>query len=154
MPAWTAPRIRPKGLIRLLLSCGTWYVVEALQGGLLGCGGFLFRRETEEDEVRRFFRVCADLAETVGTLEDARALGGDLGDGRDLDPVFFSELQKLGFAVSETTVSRYFRRFRVRNPDPGVREDIGRGVKPHSVPESQLRQISARSVWLISLTPT
>jgi len=30
------------------------------------------------------------------------------------------ELQKLGFAVSETTVSRYVRRFRAHNPDPDV----------------------------------
>ena len=35
-------------------------------------------------------------------------------------PRILSELQKLGFAVSETTVSRYVRRFRVRNPDPDV----------------------------------
>jgi transposase InsO family protein len=35
-------------------------------------------------------------------------------------PRIFSELQKLGFVVSETTVSRYVRRFRGRNPDPDV----------------------------------
>jgi len=35
-------------------------------------------------------------------------------------PRILSELQKLGFAVSETTVSRYVRRFRERNPDPDV----------------------------------
>ena len=33
-------------------------------------------------------------------------------------PRILSELQKLGFAVSETTVSRYVRRFREHNPDP------------------------------------
>jgi len=31
-----------------------------------------------------------------------------------------SELQKLGFAVSETTVSRYVRRFREHNSNPDV----------------------------------
>jgi transposase InsO family protein len=35
-------------------------------------------------------------------------------------PRIFSELQKLGFVLSETTVSRYVRRFRERNPDPDV----------------------------------
>jgi transposase InsO family protein len=35
-------------------------------------------------------------------------------------PRILSELQKLGFVVSETTVSRYVRRFRARNPDPDV----------------------------------
>jgi len=35
-------------------------------------------------------------------------------------PRILSELQKLGFAVSETTVSRYVRRFREHNPDPDV----------------------------------
>jgi putative transposase len=35
-------------------------------------------------------------------------------------PRILSELQKLGFAVSETTVSRSVRRFRERNPDPDV----------------------------------
>jgi len=35
-------------------------------------------------------------------------------------PRILSELQKLGFAVSETTVSRYVRRFREHNPDPDL----------------------------------
>ena len=35
-------------------------------------------------------------------------------------PRVFSELQKLGFDLSETTVSRYVRRFREGNPDPVV----------------------------------
>jgi len=33
-------------------------------------------------------------------------------------PRIFSELQKLGFVLAETTVSRYVRRFRERHPDP------------------------------------
>jgi putative transposase len=35
-------------------------------------------------------------------------------------PRILSELQKLGFAASETAVSRYVRRFREHNPDPDV----------------------------------
>ena len=35
-------------------------------------------------------------------------------------PRILSELQKLGFAVSETTVSRYVRRFREHKPDPDL----------------------------------
>jgi len=31
-----------------------------------------------------------------------------------------SELKKLGFVISETTVSRYLRRFRERTTDPDV----------------------------------
>jgi len=35
-------------------------------------------------------------------------------------PRILSELQKLGFTVSETTVSRYVRRFREHKPDPDL----------------------------------
>jgi hypothetical protein len=35
-------------------------------------------------------------------------------------PRILSELQKLGFTVSKTTVSRYVRRFREHNPDPDL----------------------------------
>jgi transposase InsO family protein len=35
-------------------------------------------------------------------------------------PRIFTELQKLGFALSETTVTRYVRRFRDHHPDPDV----------------------------------
>ena len=35
-------------------------------------------------------------------------------------PRIHSELKKLGFSVSDATVSRYIRRFRERNPDPDV----------------------------------
>ena len=55
--------------------------------------------------------IEAEIRELIGQMVQENNWGA---------PRIFSELQKLGLVVSETTVSRYVRRLRKRNPDPDL----------------------------------
>ena len=56
-------------------------------------------------------RVDAEIRELIGQMVRENHWGA---------PRILSELRKLGFVVSETTVSRYVQRLRRRNPDPDL----------------------------------
>jgi len=88
----------------------------------------IVKPETVVDWQRRRFRRHWTRISQQGRRPGRPAVGAEI---RDLirqmvrenhwgAPRILSELQKLGFTVSETTVSRYVRRFRERNPDPDV----------------------------------
>ena len=88
----------------------------------------IVKPETVVDSQRRRFRRHWRKISQQGRRPGRPAVGAEIRDlirrmVRDNQwgaPRILSELQKLGFAVSETTVSRYVRRFREHNPDPDV----------------------------------
>jgi len=88
----------------------------------------IVKPETVIDWQRRRFRRHWTRISRQGRRPGRPAVGAEI---RDLirqmvrenhwgAPRILSELQKLGFAVSETTVSRYVRRFREYDPEPDV----------------------------------
>ena len=88
----------------------------------------IVKPETVVDWQRRRFRRHWTRISRQGRHRSRPAVGAEI---RDLfrqvvrenhwgAPRILSELQKLGFAVSETTVSRYVRCFREHNPDPDL----------------------------------